>query len=863
MSPPPDDDDPPSSPEGGEGEGTEESEEIPGETAVKVGAAFARGKPARPAGAAFAGRRIAQQLFGGGPLRVGRFTILRRLGAGGMGVVYQAQDPALEREVALKLIEVNERTRADALKEAKALARLSHPNVVPVFDVGTDGDQVYIVMEYLNGETLGQWSNGRPRDAILAAYRQAGAGLAAAHDADLVHRDFKPSNAIVAADGRVRVIDFGLAVDHASTEGVPAVVGGTPGFMAPEQASGDPATPLADQYSFAVSLERALNAAAGGDPSALPGWLVGALARGRATDPGERFGSMAELLAALEQPAPRRTRVRRATSWLAGGALAVVLIWAMTTGGRFSAEEAVDCEQPDAPLAAAWPDRAAALARLGQMGSYGRELAQLLGPQLNAHAMAWTEQRRDICLNTRQGGQPTERLRWRLGCQQQQLQALRAIGEVVQQAVPDRLADVAMAVQALPDAQLCSEPQALREDPPPPAIVKAVNEARMTLATIRVAIAAGRLDEAYASATKVVADARALRYLPLLAEALLLAGQALLPKPARRTEAVPLFAEAYRVAMQAGVLSLGIEAWARRAWVEGNRGRYREALDGLDVLEPLAMRAEIDHFVRALFQNNVGSVARERGSRTEALERFQRALELSSGVTGLGAVELVNVKLNLGITTTELLRQDDFLQMAEQEFKSLVGSEHPETLDARWYRGRAIVSAELARALLRETCDLFARQKDVQYRQRQCWAEVAFLSAELGERTPAKKELARAQDLPIGDCDYAPELSGYALLWDGDVAGAVQAFMAAAEQLQSRSGGPKAASWYDRYQWADVMLGLGRALRIARRGPEAILALDPSIAVLSQIARDQPAASIDRRLTRAREERAAAARMRL
>ena len=166
--------------------------------------------------------RLSAMMFGepSEPMRMGRFVLLDRLGQGGMGVVYSAYDPQLDRRVALKLVRTRKNTSSDAkerlLREAQALARLSHPNVVPVYDVGLIDDQVFVVMEFVVGQTLRAWVEETERDwrDVLAAYLQAGRGLAAAHEVGLMHRDFKPDNVQVGDDGRIRVLDFGLARGH-------------------------------------------------------------------------------------------------------------------------------------------------------------------------------------------------------------------------------------------------------------------------------------------------------------------------------------------------------------------------------------------------------------------------------------------------------------------------------------------------------------------------------------------------------------------------------------------------------------------------------------------------------------------------
>ncbi|HUS65595.1 MAG TPA: serine/threonine-protein kinase, partial [Kofleriaceae bacterium] len=213
---------------------------------------------------------------------VGRFTVIDVLGSGGMGVVLAAFDPSLDRRVAIKMLheDVSEGHAARLEREARAMAQLSHPNVVTVHETGTFEGRLYIAMELIEGQTLGQWlkAGKRTRARILDVMLQAGRGLAAAHEAGLVHRDFKPDNVLVGKDGRVRVSDFGLVTavgDDAAGEGVGGMatgsfapksaltmagsIMGTPLYMAPEQHGGQPADAKADQFSFCVTLWQALS----------------------------------------------------------------------------------------------------------------------------------------------------------------------------------------------------------------------------------------------------------------------------------------------------------------------------------------------------------------------------------------------------------------------------------------------------------------------------------------------------------------------------------------------------------------------------------------------------------------------------
>jgi hypothetical protein len=285
--------------------------------------------------------------------RVGRYIVATKLGAGAMGVVYAAHDPELDRRIALKILRpgrfvggerefVRDRLRI----EAQAMAQLAHPNVVTVHDVGSVDDQIFIAMELVDGQTLASWLAAAPRDwrAVVAAFLAAGRGLAAAHTAGMVHRDFKPENVLVGHDGRVRVGDFGLArmlgteasdrsderpgADRAGgSENLTGSLVGTPYYMAPERFLCRAADARSDQFSFCVALYAAIarqHPFAGTDVegvveavaegrlrrpparSVLPRTLLRVLRRGLATDPADRYPSMDTLLEALGREQGKR-----------------------------------------------------------------------------------------------------------------------------------------------------------------------------------------------------------------------------------------------------------------------------------------------------------------------------------------------------------------------------------------------------------------------------------------------------------------------------------------------------------------------------------------------------------------------------
>ena len=275
--------------------------------------------------------------------KIARYVIGETLGVGGMGIVYSARDPDLNRDVAIKILRPEfARAHPDAtrriIREAQAMARVSHPNVVAVFDVGAVDDRVFVAMERIAGTNLRGWLTRATRTPaqILEAFTAAGHGLIAAHDAGMVHRDFKPDNVLVGDDGRVRVTDFGLAYDQVHDEAVephadnttqPIV--GTPAYMAPEQHAGGNLDPRTDQFSFAIALYEALYGQrpfAGASRKALveavqsgavlppppgnhvPSSVRAILLRALAVMPGARFPTLSELLKALGRDRARRPR---------------------------------------------------------------------------------------------------------------------------------------------------------------------------------------------------------------------------------------------------------------------------------------------------------------------------------------------------------------------------------------------------------------------------------------------------------------------------------------------------------------------------------------------------------------------------
>ena len=353
---------------------------------------------------------------------VGRYVIIERVGSGTMGTVYVAHDPRLDRQIAIKVLHEragDERRRGTQLREGKALARLSDPHVVAVFDVGLHEQRVFVAMEYVRGATLRAWCEGRSVAEIVRIYCDAARGLAAAHAAGIVHGDFKPDNVLVGADGRAKVGDFGLArgsdlemtdPDGVSTDEPNDTLGtgwlGTPAYAAAERFTGLPASMASDQFAFCVSLWEALVHArpfTGGSLPALaaavltgpPPWprnvwaprvVRDAIVRGLASDPAARHAGMNVLVDLLASS----LRPRRRSRWLALAALGGLAILGAAAA---TAVESPVCRPRNPPWTRA--DAEAVTAAFAVRGA--REDALAIDAALERWSDAWSEARAAAC----------------------------------------------------------------------------------------------------------------------------------------------------------------------------------------------------------------------------------------------------------------------------------------------------------------------------------------------------------------------------------------------------------------------------------------------------------------------------------
>jgi tetratricopeptide (TPR) repeat protein len=499
---------------------------------------------------------LAPASLGRGAL-VGRYVVLERIGEGGMGVVYAAFDPELERRIALKVLR-RELTRDPAavaavrgrlVREAQAMARLSHPNVIAVYDVGTHDGEVFLAMELVDGGTLRAFIDvERARGSldparVLELFVRAGEGLAAAHEKGIVHRDFKPDNVLLGKDGRVRVSDFGLArealathrggddaEDPWSTITRSGLRVGTPAYMAPEQHDGAATDPRTDQFAFAVGLYEALF---GGrpfqaksvrelaervrrgeirKPPKVAGVTVAverAILRALAPNPSARHPSMVELLSLLRPPAPRWRPAAIAVAAIAALSIAVAV------GSR------------PAPAAPASPCASAARASNGGWSGATREKARAAFAAVNRPfaARAFEEADRELsryeaelasarveaCTATRVRGEESEALLdLTSACLDRKALALDALGDVLASADDELVARAPEAARSLPSLHGCARSRlAGRTAPVSGAAAASVTDVERALGEAQALIYAGRYPAALAAAERAAGGAEA------------------------------------------------------------------------------------------------------------------------------------------------------------------------------------------------------------------------------------------------------------------------------------------------------------------------------------------------------------------
>jgi tetratricopeptide (TPR) repeat protein len=650
---------------------------------------------------------------------IDRYVVLSVLGAGAMGVVYTAYDPELDRRVAIKLVRPavgGREAQARLLREAQAMARLSHRNAVTVFDAGTVGEDVYLVMELVFGKTLALWLAERPRlwREVLAAFVQAGRGLEAAHAAGIVHRDFKPENALVGSDGRVVVGDFGLAraasaAPDAAPGQAPALditatgaILGTPAYMSPEQLRGEPADARTDVFSFSVALYEALyrerpfagatveqlrEAIAAGrvrEPPRgvrVPVRIRRALLWGLRPRPSDRPPSMGELLAALERD-PRRAMARAAVAVLFLGLVGALVLVSV----RDRAEERRVCVGADRKLDGVWdaPRREAIRAAfLGTGAPFAREALRRTERHLDAYSRDWVKMHTEACEATRLRGEQSEMLLdLRMRCLAQRREELGALTAIFAQADREVVTRAAQGAHSLGALRDCADARGLQSPVPLPrdeAQRAEVERVRRSIARIRALDLAGRYRDGLKQASGIVAEARALRYRPVEAEALALLAT-FEKRLARWGGAARTWREAIRAVQAGHDEKLAARALAELGWAFGYQGKSDLALDLTRHAAAIVEGIGGDVDLEGLIAHYVGGTLIDIGRYDESVQEFEVAARKRSAALGPDHPDVGSVLVNIGVARLRQGRYEDALSYYQKALsiqERSLGADHP------------------------------------------------------------------------------------------------------------------------------------------------------------------------------------------
>jgi len=678
---------------------------------------------------------------------VGRYLVLEELGAGAMGRVYAAYDPRLDRKVALKLIRDQlgvgsraERGAARLLAEAQALARLAHPNVVGVHDVAIVDGSVAIAMEFVAGTSAREWlRTPRPWREVVRVLLDAGAGLAAAHRAGIIHSDFKPDNIMIGHDGRARVVDFGLArsdggAGESSTEWNTATdpsqaqaqaqaqatatatataaataivasithgIAGTPAYMAPEIFAGAAASVRSDQFAFCVTLYEALyghRPYPGDTPASLldhvirgdiltpessaevPGWLHRHVVSGLDANATRRHADMDALLGALaDDPAQRRRRIAIGAAALACVGVAIGSTWHLARADD-------PCPTIDTEQGSSWNEqtRGQIAAALDDTGVAWASRARVeVDHRLGGFALALATMRRDSCLATHvRHEQSDAMLDRRAACMAARERELAAVTEVFAHADADVARESVRILDGLGSVEACADLEALAEAVAPPTdpdLRADVEALRSELTGIDVTTRAGKYADAHTRAAAASAAAERLAYPPLVAEAKHALGY-LEDKIGDSAAAEHTLAAAAQIAAESRHDLVAAMALADAVFVIGAQlGRVDEALIWARFADAAAARTGDDR-LRAKALTVRGTVLMTAGRFAASEAALREGLALRLALFGERSLDVSISLASLAVAVEGQGRDAEAIELYERAQgidEALLGPEHP------------------------------------------------------------------------------------------------------------------------------------------------------------------------------------------
>lgn len=841
----------------------------------------ADGTPTRDPAAAATFARLRGELFDvpTEPARLGRLVVLERIGRGGMGVVYAAYDPDLDRKVAVKVLHARSPRAAErTLREGRALAKISHPNVVVVHDVEVVDGRVHIVMEYVSGGTLRGWLGGpRTWGEIVERFVEAGRGLEAVHDNGLVHGDFKPDNVLMGPDGRrARVADFGLATLGAEleTQGSTATVadvsrvstapvGGTAGYSAPEQARGEAVDARADQFAFCVSLYEALfgvrpfspetiAAGLGSPATARPGTANGPrtlrrlLLRGLSAERSDRFESIHGLVDRLE--ALVRPRLWRWGAPLAGaGGLAIGLVLAMRSSGR-------DCEAAPALLDEMWQERRAAVlgAVAAVSGDASATTVQKIDADLDGYVQQWSSTYRQTCKATQGETTGATAMRWQ--CLEQGRGRFDALTTALTTIASHELPQVVTAIADLEAPMRCLSRSSMLAPAPPPGHEADAARLRGVLHRTVVAEELGRFDDALRDVQAVIDEAERIDDVALVADSLyqraMTEEQLGRGAVARASQEAALW-QAYR----AGHHLIVAKAAARLAYLRG----YIDAdLDDgahwLRFAEQAVGIADPGGEAEAVLERMRAALALRNGKPGEARDALHRALRILRETVGPRHYGVASALQNLAVV--QAMTGDDLgalagLDEAIEIFEEALGRGHPFT--ASVLKTKAEVLRRLGRldeaiATVRDAIDRLTSMLGGDHSLlADNWGVLGSTLLQAGDVAGAEDASRRAlaiqiASFPDGSVELAIEHNNLALVLqrlgrDGEAEHHMRESLAIKERLL----GPVD------FQLAPTLTNIAELVERAGRIDEAAPMFDRAMAILAAIEPIEPADTLSMR----------------
>lgn len=833
------------------------------------------------------GTRATNLATPGLPSRIDRYLIIRQLGAGGMGVVAEAYDPELDRKLAIKILRDKHQSASPLrlIREAQALARLSHPNVVQVHDVGFDDQRVFIAMELIQGQTLATWMGAeqRPWQDVVDMFVQAAEGLRAAHAEGLIHRDFKPENVLVDAEGRPRVVDFGLARElsfepqtsapnlkvllNTSMTRTGAIMG-TPAYMAPEQWLGQEATKASDVFAFCVALVEALY---GERPFAgntigelalavhdgnwnpppqpnIPAWLVAVLRRGLATSPDERYSSMDELLEELRRD--RHVLRRRLIS-------AGVLVAAMSSVGLGAWAYANDepCTGVGERIVEVWnPTAEASIAEAID----DENLRKRVADGLKEYADAWDFSAGEACHAHARQEVSSEIYGQQLRCHER---ARRSLEQAIRSVSADDvdLRQLPAMLARLPALAFCNDLDVLAAEVPPPQDRQQAYEVAQVqgrLAELLVMANAGQTERALLEVQDLSEPVQALSYTPLTAERELREGQIALVAQQWKG-AYEALDRALNAAIVARRDDIAAEAQTRLIFLISRLGDTERARELRGLAEAWVERVPGRPDLEAMLKSNVGLLLLNSGDREAAEPLLEQALHLAESTPLANPIDIAwNYRFEYANSLTDSARKQELFQQSKRELVEQLGDTHALVLRLDYLIATSTSSPEDVLERLDGTCQAYATHypelADVCLH---CGALQAQFFDAMGRQADAAEAMTQALTCRIEPKELAIKhrlFTGERLLFANQPEAAEQQFAKSIDELGSFK------EWWNQVLFAQALLGRGRALLALGRANEAVLPLDRARSILEPIATTQKRAKYGDLLARTNENLAQA-----